>query len=157
MSQCQFWIQPNGCQSCCINLWQIRMVNVHFGSRASGESDVERHPKANWTFSAASCAGGAFIEQSPSVGGVFHHGIVGDNSTVLSNAMEQGMVIAEVNVGIGAVDRILKMTKDGKSNNRELTNARAELDRWRARLLKTVHRGAPQRSRLPGALSPSTK
>src|SRR5215467_7273202 len=29
-------------------------------------------------------------------------------------------------------DRILKMTKDGKSNNRELTNARAELDHWRA-------------------------
>jgi hypothetical protein len=67
------------------------------------------------------------------------------------------MMIAEVNVGIGVVDRILKMTKDGKSNNRELTNARAELDHWRARLLKTVHRGTPQRSRLPGALSPSTK
>jgi hypothetical protein len=58
-------------------------------------------------------------------------------------AMEQGMMIAEVNVAIGAVDRILKMTKDGKSNNRELTNARAELDHWRARLLKAVHKGAP--------------
>jgi hypothetical protein len=53
------------------------------------------------------------------------------------------MMIAEVNVAIGAVDRILKMTKDGKSNNRELTNARAELDHWRARLLKAVHKGTP--------------
>ena len=117
--------------------------------------------KANWTFWAASRAGGPFIEQSPSFGGVFHHAIVGDNSMALSNdaqiAMEQGMMIAEVNVGIGAVDRILKMTKDGKSNNRELTNARAELDHWRARLLKTVHTGTPQRSRLPGALNSSTK
>jgi hypothetical protein len=58
MSQCRFWIQPNGCQSHCINLWQIRMVMVHFGLRASGESDVERYPKANWTFWAASCLAG---------------------------------------------------------------------------------------------------
>jgi hypothetical protein len=28
-------------------------------------------------------------------------------------AMEQGMMIAEVNMAIGAVDRILKMIKDG--------------------------------------------
>jgi hypothetical protein len=58
-------------------------------------------------------------------------------------AMEQGMMIAEVNVAIGTVDRILKMTKDGKRNNRELTNVRAELDHWRARLLKAVHKGTP--------------
>ena len=56
-------------------------------------------------------------------------------------AMEQGMTIAEVNMAIGAIDRILKMMKDGKSNNRELTNARAELDHWRTRLLKAVHKG----------------
>jgi hypothetical protein len=56
-------------------------------------------------------------------------------------AMEQGMMIAEVNIAIGAIDRILKMIKDGKSNNRELTNARAELDHWRMRLLKAVHKG----------------
>jgi hypothetical protein len=37
--------------------------------------------------------------------------------------------------------RILKVIKDGKSNNRELTNARAELDHWRARLLQTIHKG----------------
>jgi hypothetical protein len=47
--------------------------------------------------------------------------------------MEQGMMIAEVNMAIGAIDRILKMIKDGKSNNRELTNARVELDHWRER------------------------
>jgi len=56
----------------------------------------------------------------------------GDNSIALSNdtqiAMEQGIMIAEVNMAIGAIDRILKMIKDGKSNNRELTNARVELD-----------------------------
>jgi hypothetical protein len=57
--------------------------------------------------------------------------------------MEHGMMIAEVNMAIGATDRILKMTKDGKSNNRELTNARADLDRWRAHLLKAVHKGTP--------------
>jgi hypothetical protein len=55
--------------------------------------------------------------------------------------MEQGMMIAEVNMAIGAIDRILKIIKDGKSNNRELTNARVELDHWRARLLKAVHKG----------------
>ena len=69
----------------------------------------------------------------------------GDNSMAPSNdaqiAMEQGMMIAEVNVAIGAIDRILKMIKDGKSNNRELTNARVELDHWRARLLKAIHKG----------------
>jgi hypothetical protein len=43
------------------------------------------------------------------------------------------MMIAEVNITIGAIDRILKMTKDGKSNNRELINDRVELDHWRAR------------------------
>jgi hypothetical protein len=68
----------------------------------------------------------------------------GDNSMALSNdaqiAIEQGMMIAEVNIAIGAIDRILKTTKHGKSNNRELTNARAELDHWRGRLLKTVHK-----------------
>jgi hypothetical protein len=58
-------------------------------------------------------------------------------------AMEQGMMIAEVNIAIGAIDRILKMIKDGKSNNRELTNARSELDYWRAHLLKAVHKGTP--------------
>jgi hypothetical protein len=55
--------------------------------------------------------------------------------------MEQGMTIAEVNIAIGAIDRILKMTKHGRSNNRELTNARAELDHCRARLLKAIHKG----------------
>jgi hypothetical protein len=43
-------------------------------------------------------------------------------------AVEQGMTIADM--AIGAIDRILKMVKDGKSNNRELTNARVELDHW---------------------------
>ena len=56
-------------------------------------------------------------------------------------AMERGMIIAEINIAIGAIDRILKMTKDGRSNNRELTNARVELDHWRARLLKVIHKG----------------
>jgi hypothetical protein len=51
------------------------------------------------------------------------------------------MMIAEVNIAIGAIDRILKTTKHGRSNNRELTNARAELDHWRARLLQAVHKG----------------
>jgi hypothetical protein len=51
------------------------------------------------------------------------------------------MMIAELNIAIGAMDRILKIVKDGKSNNRELTNARAELDHWRARLLQAVHKG----------------
>ena len=68
----------------------------------------------------------------------------GDNGMALANdaqvAMEQGMMVAEVNIAIGAIDRILKMTKDAKSNNRELTNARAELDHWRARLLKAIHK-----------------
>ena len=68
----------------------------------------------------------------------------GDNGMALANdaqiTMEQGMMIAEVNMAIGAIDRILKMIKDGKSNNRELTNARVELDHWRERLLKAVHK-----------------
>jgi hypothetical protein len=34
-----------------------------------------------------------------------------------------------------------RRTKDGRSNNRELTNARVELDHWRARLLKVIHKG----------------
>ena len=55
-------------------------------------------------------------------------------------AIEQGMMIAEVNIAIGAIDHILKTTKHARSNNRELTNARAELDHWRARLLKIVHK-----------------
>ena len=38
-------------------------------------------------------------------------------------AMEHGMMIAEINMAIGAIDRVLKIIKDGKSNNRELTNA----------------------------------
>jgi hypothetical protein len=71
----------------------------------------------------------------------------GDNGMAPSNhaqiSMEQGMMITDVNMAIGAIDRILKMTKDGKSNNRELTIARAELDHWRARLLKAVHKGTP--------------
>jgi hypothetical protein len=108
----------------------------------------EKISQANWTFWPASLRWRApFVRQSPSFGGVFHHGIVGDNSMALSNgaqiAIEYGMMIAELNIAIGAIDRILKMTKDGKSNNRELTNARAELDHWRARLLKTVHKGTP--------------
>src|ERR1700746_3092933 len=41
-------------------------------------------------------------------------------------------------MAIGAIDRILKMIRDGKSNNRELTNARMELDNWGTRLLKAV-------------------
>src|SRR5262249_62003539 len=52
-------------------------------------------------------------------------------------AMEQGMMIAEVNIAIGAIDRILKTAKHGRSNNRELTNARAELDHWPTRLVRT--------------------
>jgi len=43
-------------------------------------------------------------------------------------AMEQGIMIAEVNMAIGAIDRILKMIEDNKSNKRELTNIRVELD-----------------------------
>jgi len=77
---------------------------------------------------------------------LFHNGAQGDNSMAPANdqiAMEHGMMIAEVNMAISAIDRILKMIKDGKSNNRELTNARAELDHWRARLLKAVHKGTP--------------
>ena len=77
----------------------------------------------------------------------FHDETRGTNSMVPSYdvqiAMEHGMMIAEVNMAISAIDRILKMIKDGKSNNRELTNARAELDHWRARLLKAVHKGTP--------------
>jgi hypothetical protein len=55
-------------------------------------------------------------------------------------AMEQGMMIAEVNIAIGAIDRILKTTKHGRLNNRELTNARVELAHWRAHLLKAIHK-----------------
>ena len=55
-------------------------------------------------------------------------------------AMKHGMMIAEVNMAI-AIDRILKVIRDGRSNNRELTNARTELDHWRARLLQTVRKG----------------
>jgi hypothetical protein len=65
----------------------------------------------------------------------------GDAQIAKERALEQGMMIAEVNVAIGAIDRILKVIKDGKSKNRELTNARVELDHWRARLLQTVHKG----------------
>jgi len=65
----------------------------------------------------------------------------GDGQIAKDRALEQGMMIAEVNMAIGAIDRILKVIKDGKSNNRELTNARAELDHWRARLLQTVRKG----------------
>jgi hypothetical protein len=52
----------------------------------------------------------------------------GDVQNTKERALEQGMMIAEINIAIGAIDRILKMIKDGKSNHRELTNARAELD-----------------------------
>jgi hypothetical protein len=55
--------------------------------------------------------------------------------------MEQGMMIAEVNIAMGAIDRVLKMVRDGKSNNLEPINARVELDHWRTRLLKAVHKG----------------
>jgi len=68
-----------------------------------------RHGKisqANWTFWPASRPGGPFIWQLPSFGGVFRHGVAGDNSMALSNdaqiAIEQGMMIAEVNIAIGA-------------------------------------------------------
>ena len=64
----------------------------------------------------------------------------GDAQISKESALEQGMMIAEVNIAIGAIDRILKVVKDGKSNNRELTNARAELDHWRARLFEAVHK-----------------
>jgi hypothetical protein len=64
----------------------------------------------------------------------------GDAQIAKERTLEQGMMIAEVNMAIGAIDRILKLIKDGKSNHRELTNARAELDHWRARLLQTVHK-----------------
>ena len=80
-----------------------------------------RHGKisqANWTFWPASRPGGPFIWQLPSFGGVFRHGIAGDNSMALSNdaqiAMEKGVMIAEVNIAIGAIDRILKTTKHGR-------------------------------------------
>jgi hypothetical protein len=46
-----------------------------------------------------------------------------DAQIAKERALEQGMMIAEVNMAIGAIDRILKVIKDGKSNNRELTNA----------------------------------
>jgi hypothetical protein len=105
--------------------------------------------QANWTFWPASRLGGPFISLYLAIAifrwCVFHHGIVGDNCMELVNdaqiAMERGMIIAEINIAIGAIDRILKMTKDGRSNNRELTNARLEQDHWRARLLKAVHKG----------------
>jgi hypothetical protein len=48
------------------------------------------------------------------------------------------MMLAEANMAIGVIDRILKMIKDGKSNNRELANARVQLDHWRTRLLKAA-------------------
>ena len=63
---------------------------------------------------------------------LFHDGTQGDNGMAPSNevqiAMGHGMMITEVNMAIGAIDRILKRMKDGKSNNRELTNAN---DRFR--------------------------
>jgi hypothetical protein len=100
-------------------------VQTNYGDRTFWFAGIRRirHGKisqANWTFWPASRPGGPFIWQLPSFG--------------------QGMMIAEVNIAIGAIDRILKTTKHGRSNNRELTNARAELDHWRARLLKTVHK-----------------
>ena len=64
-----------------------------------------------------------------------------DAQIAKERTLEQGMMIAEVNIAISAIDRILKVIKDGKSKNRELTNARAELDHWRARLLQTIHKG----------------
>jgi hypothetical protein len=39
--------------------------------------------------------------------------------TTPKSLWKQGMMTAEVNIAIGAIDRIFKMTKDGKSNNRE--------------------------------------
>ena len=64
-----------------------------------------------------------------------------DAQIAKERTLEQGMMIAEVNIAISAIDRILKVIKDGKSKNRELMNARAELDHWRARLLQTIHKG----------------
>ena len=58
--------------------------------------------------------------------------LLGDGQIAKDRSLEQGMMIAEVNMAIGAIDRILKLIKDSKSNHRELTNARAELDHWRA-------------------------
>jgi hypothetical protein len=140
----QFLDSTNGCRPFCTNLWQTNHGDRAFWLVGIGRIRDGKISQANWTFWPASRPGGPFIRQSPSFGGVFHHGIVGDNGMALSNdaqiAMEQGIMIAEVNIAIGAIDRILKMTKDGKSNNRELTNARVELDHWRARLLKAVHK-----------------
>ena len=125
------------------NLWPIMLI-AHFGLRASRESGMERYPKRTGPFGPLAALAGP-------LSGNCHLSVVcsatrsrGDNSMALSNdaqiAMEQGMMIAEVNIAIGAIDRILKTTKHGRSHNRELTNARAELDHWRARLLKTVHK-----------------
>jgi len=123
------------------------MAIAHFSLRASGDSGMERYPKRTGPSGPLAALAGL-------LSGNRHLSVVcsatrsrGDNSMALSNdaqiAMEQGMMIAEVNIAIGAIDRILKTTKHGRSNNRELTNARAELDHWRARLLKAVHKGAP--------------
>jgi hypothetical protein len=67
--------------------------------------------------------------------------LLGDGQIAKDRALEQGMMIAEVNVAIGAIDRILKLSKDGKSNHRELTNAGAELAHWRARLFANRPQG----------------
>jgi hypothetical protein len=40
------------------------------------------------------------------------------------HALEQGMMIAEVNIAIGAIDRTLKVIKDDKSNNRATVRQR---------------------------------
>jgi len=119
------------------------MVLVHFGLRSSGESSIERYPNRNRPSGPLAALAGPLSSNrhlsvvSPQARGGQQHG------TIERRPNRQGMMIAEVNVAIGAVDRILKMTKDGKSNNRELTNARAELDHWRARLLKAVNKGTP--------------
>ena len=117
MSQCRFWIQPNGCGPCGTNLWPIMLI-AHFGLRASRESGMERYPKRTGPFGPPAALAGP-------LSGNCHLSVVrsatrsrGDNSMALSNdvqiAIEQGVMIAEVNIAIGAIDRILKTTKHGR-------------------------------------------
>jgi hypothetical protein len=119
------------------------MVIVHFGLRASGESGVERYPKRTGPSGPLAALAGALSSNRhlrrcvpPRDRGRQQHGTIERRpnryGTGHDDRQSQGMMIAEVNVGIGAVDCILKMTKDGMSNNRELTNARAKLDHCRA-------------------------
>ena len=130
------------------------MMIVHFRLRASGDSGMERYPKRTGPFGplavlAGPLSGNCHLSLVCSATGsrgttAWHY------RTMPEIAMEQGMMIAGVNIAIGAIDRILKTTKHGRSNNRELTNARAELDHWRARLLKAVHEGMPEHAQQGG-------